>query len=242
MLFFKFGNNRGFAYDALMSKKTLAPKKILAAAEAYARKIITTDGGGHDWPHIERVRRMARKIARAEKVDPFLPELMALLHELHDRKVVGYGQEAKGLAATKKWLLTQGLPEDIIAEVMDVITNQSYSASGIRGQKLGSRAGQIMQDADRLEAIGAIGIARCFAYNGKKGNPIHDPSITPRTKKISAAEYKKDDDTSINHFYEKLLKLTALMNTKTGKRIARRRHIFLKNFLAEFLAEWSGTR
>jgi uncharacterized protein len=216
--------------------------KIIAAAEEYARKITKADRGGHDWYHVDRVRKMAVKIARAEKFDPFLPELMALLHDLHDRKVIGHGNEAKGLQATKRWLLTQDLAKDQVDEVMYVIENQSYSASGIRGEKLNSKAGQIMQDADRLEAIGAIGIARVFTYTGKKSNPMHAPHIPPRLKKLTAEEYKKDDDTAINHFYEKLLKLKGLMNTKTGKRIASGRHTFMKKFLAEFLAEWDGKR
>lgn len=217
-------------------------RAIIKAAGKYARKIMTADNAGHDWYHIDRVRNMAERIARAEKVDSFLPILMALLHDLHDRKVVGFGNEVKALRSTKLWLQQQGLSQDHIQEIMYVIENQSYSASGIRGEKLTSRAGQIMQDADRLEAIGAIGIARCFAYTGKRGNALHDPSTKPRKKKITEAEYKQDRETAINHFYEKLLKLKDLMNTKTGKRIARQRHVYMENFLTRFFSEWSGTR
>lgn len=217
-------------------------KKILVAAERYARDRLTANTNGHDWHHIERVQKMARRIARAEKVDPFLPELMALLHNLHDRKVVGHGNEEKELEATRAWLVQQGLAAKERDEVMYAITNQSYSASGIRGEKLTSQAGRIMQDADRLDALGAIGIARCFAFNSTRGNPIHDPAIKPRRKRLTSAEYKQDNDTSINHFYQKLLKLKDLMNTKTGKRLARQRHAYMKKFLAEFFAEWSGYR
>jgi uncharacterized protein len=171
-----------------------------------------------------------------------MPELMALLHDLHDRKVVGHGNEEKALRATKKWLEKQHLKALNIEEIMYVIEHQSYASSGIRGHKLTSRAGQVMQDADRLEAIGAIGIARVFTYSGKQGNRLHDPAIPPRTHKLSVAEYKKDDDTAINHFYEKMLKLKGLMNTMAGKRLARGRHAFMKKYLAQFFAEWDGKR
>jgi uncharacterized protein len=222
--------------------KKVSRKQIIAAAEKYARSITESDRGGHDWHHIERVRKMAVRIARAEKFDPFLPELMALLHDLHDRKVVGHGNEKKALKASRKWLEQHGLSPAEITEVMYVIEHQSYASSGIRGHKLTSRAGRIMQDADRLEAIGAIGIARVFIYSGKRGNPLHDPAIPPTLKKISPAEYKKDKTTAINHFYEKMLKLKSLMNTKTGRRLARQRHAFMKKYLAEFFAEWDGKR
>jgi len=217
-------------------------RAVIAAAEKYAREITGGDTGGHDWHHVNRVRNMAVRIARAEKIDPFLPELMALLHDLHDRKVVGHGKEEQALAKTKRWLQKQELSADEIAEVLYVIENQSYAASGIRGEKLTSRAGRVMQDADRLEAIGAIGIARCFIYSGKRGRPMHDPAIPPRRQPLGAAVYKKDDVTSINHFYEKMLKLKDLMNTKTGRRLARQRHAFMEKFLAEFFAEWDGKK
>lgn len=217
-------------------------KKILVAAERHAKKILEANTNGHDWHHIERVRTMARRIALAEKVDPFLPELMALLHDLHDRKVAGYGNEEKALAATRQWLVAHGLPEDWVAEIMYVIEHQSYSASGLRGHTLTSHAGRIMQDADRLDALGAIGIARCFIYTGERGNPLHDPTLRPRRKKLTQAQYKKDDDTAINHFYQKLLKLQDLMNTPSGKRLARQRHAYMQKFLVEFFVEWSGKR
>lgn len=217
-------------------------KTILAAAEKYARSIIGANTNGHDWHHIERVRNMAARIARAEKVDPFLPELMALLHDLHDRKVVGYGKEKQALAATRRWLAGQPVSPVQLAEVMYVITHQSYAASGITGKKLSSPAGRIMQDADRLDAIGALGIARCFVFSGERGNLIYDPAIPPRQRQFTVQEYKQDRNTAINHFYEKMLKLKDLMNTRTGKRIAQRRHTYMKKFLAEFFAEWRGQR
>lgn len=216
-------------------------RKIITAAGKYARRITSADTGGHDWHHIERVRKIAAQIARAEKVDSWLPELMALLHDLHDRKVIGHGNENKGLQATRRWLAAQPIADDEIEEIMYVIEHQSYASSGLRRKKLTSRAGQIMQDADRLDAMGAIGIARVFAYNGKQGNPLHEPSLHPNHK-MSAAEYKRDQSTAINHFYEKLLKLKGLINTKTGQRLAARRHAYMKQFLTEFLAEWEGRR
>ncbi len=217
-------------------------KRVIAAAEEFAQATLAQNTNGHDWHHIERVRRMAVRIARAEKIDPFLPELMALLHDLHDRKVVGHGNEETALAKTRRWLEEQKMPVEMIDEVMYVIENQSYSASGIRGHKLTSAAGRVMQDADRLDALGAMGIARNLIYTGGRGNPLYDPALPPRQKKITSEEYKKDDDTAINHFYEKLLKLKDLMNTKTGRRLAKGRHEYMKKFLAEFFAEWKGTR
>lgn len=216
-------------------------KKIIQATEVFVRRQLQHDATGHDWHHIDRVRRMALRIGTKEKVDLFLVELMALLHELHDRKLVGAGNEKKALQQTEAWLHAQQLQSEQIAEIMYAIKNQSYSASGLAGTKLLSAAGQVAQDADRLEALGAIGIARCFAYNGKHGNPIHDPALPPRTTTLTVKEYVQGT-TSINHFYEKLFKLKDLMNTKTGKQIAAARHAYMKVFVKEFLAEWDGQK
>jgi uncharacterized protein len=216
-------------------------RHIIRTAEQRAHQQLEHDSTGHDWYHIDRVRRMALRIGKKEKADLFLVELMALLHDLHDRKVVGEGNEEKSLQRTEQWLQDAQLAPEHIQEVMYVIKNQSYSASGLAGTKLHSTAGLVVQDADRLEALGAIGIARCFAYNGKRGNLIHDPAQLPRTAALSVKEYVQGT-TSINHFYEKLFKLKDLMNTKTGKHIAAARHAYMKAFVKEFLAEWDGKK
>ncbi len=226
-----------------MDTRTSAQKAaIIQHAQAHVKHLVAADATGHDWHHIERVRQIALRLAQAEGLDPFLPELIAILHETTDRKIVGSGQEDQAAEKLKEWLGQHGLAEPEITEILYVITNQSYSASGISGLKLSSPVGQIVQDADRLDALGAIGIARCFAYNGKRGNPIHDPAQPPRTASITAAEYKQDRDTSINHFYEKLLELKDLMNTTTARQIASARHEFMEKFLEEFYAEWNGTK
>lgn len=216
-------------------------RRIIKAVEKKVRSVLKKDGTGHDWYHIERVRTMAVRIARQEKANLFLVELMALIHELPDRKIAGHGNERKALQAVELWLTQLKLSEEDIQHVIFVVANQSYSASGLRGEKLPTIEGKVVQDADRLEALGAIGIARCFAYNGKMGRPIYDPQHKIR-KNMTAKQYKKSDTNSINHFYEKLLKLKDLMNTRLGRKLARQRHRFMKKYLDQFFAEWQGER
>ena len=213
-------------------------KNITAACEKRVQKALAKDATGHDWHHIERVRRLAAHIAKAEGVDMFLVDLLALLHESADYKLIGKKTEGQALLETRNFLTKIGLEDTQAEEVIYVIGSQSFSKSGISGQKLDSLAGQCLQDADRLEAIGAIGIARCFMHAGVKGAPIHDPAIPPKTT-LNSAEYKQHKNTAINHFYEKLLKLKDLMNTKEGKKLAGHRHKFMEEFLSEFLQEWS---
>ncbi len=214
-------------------------KKVLQEAESWVKDIVSHDKSGHDWHHIERVRNMAKRIAEEEKEDSFLIEIMALFHEVPDRKIAGHGNEASALETVRKWLKDHAFSDEDIEEVLYVIANQSYSKSTLQGKTLKSKRGQIVQDADRLEAIGAIGIARCFAFTGNRNNPIHDPTIPPNLDKTHD-QYTKDDDTAINHFYEKLLLLNDHINTNAGKRIAQHRHDFMKLYLDEFFAEWDG--
>lgn len=212
-------------------------QSVISIVENRVKKLLAKDVTGHDFYHIERVRKVALQIAKAEGVDMFLTDLMALLHESADRKLIGKKTEAKALLETRMFLTKLGLPEEAAEEIIYVIANQSYSKSGISGEKLDSLAGQCMQDADRLEALGAIGIARLFTFSGKKGNPLHDPTIPVRTN-LSHTEYGKYDATSINHFYEKLFKIKDLMNTDTGRKLATHRHKFMEDFLKEFFLEW----
>lgn len=223
-----------------MPKNTVS-QKVIRAAEEYVRNILASEGTGHDWYHIDRVRKMGVRIAKQEKVDASLVELMALLHELPDHKIVGFGNEDAALENIKTWLLQQNVSTELCDIICYVIKNQSYSASGVRGEKLTSPEGRVMQDADRLEALGAIGIARVFAYGGKTHRLLYNPTEKPR-KRVNAKQYKAVQPSSVTHFYEKLFKLRDLMNTKTGRRIATQRHRFMEKFLEEFFAEWKSQK
>lgn len=198
------------------------------------------DGSGHDWSHIERVWKMARTIAKKEKgANIFLTEIIALTHEVGDYKLepdLVDRQEAK----VTKLLQKHKLDSKDIEYIVHAVCNLSFSKN-VEGEKELSLEGQIAQDADRLEALGAIGISRVFAYAGSKGNSIYDPSIKPKLKHTKKS-YMHEKNTAINHFYEKLLLLRDRMNTKTGKKIATVRHRFLELYLKEFYAEWEGKK
>lgn len=204
------------------------------------KKQFLKDGSGHDWSHIERVWTMARNIARKEKnANVFLAEVIALTHELGDYKLepdLVDRQEEK----VRKFLQKHFIDTKDIEYVVHAVCNLSFSKN-VEGKKELSLEGKIAQDADRLEALGAIGISRVFAYAGSKGNPIYDPSIKPKLKHTKKS-YMHEKNTAINHFYEKLLLLKGRMNTKTGKRIAAARHRFLEQYLKEFYAEWKGEK
>lgn len=212
-------------------------KMILEKAEQLVRSRLEDDSSGHDWWHIVRVRNTARTIAMEEKADVFLCEMAALLHDMADDKLTN--QPEVELANLQLWLASQGLTEVMISDIIQIITTMSFKGGG--GQPMVSLEGKIVQDADRLDAIGAIGIARCMAYSGSKGRLIHDPTKQPR-EQLTPDEYRNGQDTAIMHFYEKLLKLKDLMNTDFGRKMAEQRHQYLENFLTEFYAEWDGQR
>ncbi|UKN02660.1 HD domain-containing protein [Paracrocinitomix mangrovi] len=192
---------------------------------------------GHDWYHIERVWKNAKLIASNEKCDPFIAELGALLHDIADHKFVE-NFEAEEELRTHKILSELNVDDSTIAAVLHIVQNVSFKG-GIGENKMRSIEGLIVQDADRLDAIGAIGIARTFAFGGKYGNMIYDPEIKP-TNFQSEEEYRIKRTHTINHFYEKLLLLKDLMNTDTGKKLAAERHDYMKAFLDQFYAEWDG--
>ncbi|MEK7487856.1 MAG: HD domain-containing protein [Patescibacteria group bacterium] len=216
-------------------------KKILKETEVMVRKKFEKEGTGHDWWHVERVCANAATIAKKEKgADMFIVQLGALLHDIADHKFHN-GDEMAGGRAAREWLTHTGADADIIEEVAHIVDNVSFS-KGLRATScMRSLEGKIVQDADRLDAIGAIGIARAFAYGGYKGRLIYDPSGDTR-KSITSDQYKKGADSSIHHFYEKLVHLKDLMNTKTGKAMAKKRHAFLMAYLKEFHAEWDGRK
>ncbi|MFN0021119.1 MAG: HD domain-containing protein [Pirellulaceae bacterium] len=212
---------------------------ILTCTADHVRKLLDGDSAGHDWWHIERVRRVALTIAREERADLFLVELAALLHDVADWKFAG-GDEKAGPAAARQWLMSLEADEPTIDQVCRIIAQLSFKGAGV-ATPMDSLEGACVQDADRLEAIGAIGIARTFAYGGWKGQPMHDPDLPPQLHG-SFTEYKQNKGTTINHFYEKLLLLKDRMNTAAGKRLAQARHEFMEQYLSQFFAEWEGKK
>ncbi|WP_029036285.1 HD domain-containing protein [Salinimicrobium xinjiangense] len=191
--------------------------------------------GGHDWFHIERVLKNAREIAAGEDVDLLVVELGAMLHDIADYKFHN-GDESIGPQLAKNFLKEQEVPDDIIDHVVNIINWISFKG-GNETQEFNSPELQVVQDADRLDALGAIGIARTFNYGGFKGRPIFDPAIKPNLN-MSKEEYKNSTAPTINHFYEKLFLLKDRMNTETGKKLAEERHVFMEEFLKQFYREW----
>jgi uncharacterized protein len=214
----------------------LVKNRLIQITETFVRQQLGDDATGHDWFHVDRVRKNALYILKEEtNGDPFIIELAALLHDIPDEKLnetPEKGQEKLALFLNTLQLSTE--QKDQISEIINTI-----SYKGGNGTNLTSIEAKIVQDADRLDAIGAIGIARVFAYGGKKGQPIYDPEMDVR-KEMSLEEYRTGKSSSIHHFYEKLLKLTGLMNTESAKKLAKSRQQFMEMFLEEFYKEWNG--
>ncbi len=209
--------------------------EIIKMTEDYVKKELEKESSGHDWWHTDRVRNMAKSIAKKEGGNLFIIELASLLHDIGDWKLV-VGDESVGPNMAKGWLKKLKVKNNIIDEVSDIIANVSFKGANYKN-KMKTIEGKIVQDADRLDAIGAIGIARVFAFRGHHGGQMHDPDIKPKVNK-TVEEYKRMDNTAINHFYEKLLLLKDRMNTETAKKIAEERHEFMEEFLKEFFKEW----
>ena len=195
--------------------------------------------GGHDWFHIERVYKNALLIAKDEDCNLEIVKLGALLHDIADSKFHN-GDEKIGPKVARDFLVNQKVDENTIAHVIAIIDNISFKGGNFE-KKFTSKELDIVQDADRLDALGAIGIARTFNYGGFKNRPIYNPNIQPNLN-MSKEEYKKSEAPTLNHFYEKLLLLKDKMNTETGKKLAKERHAFMENFLAQFYAEWEGEK
>ena len=193
--------------------------------------------GGHDWFHIERVYKNALLIADGEDCNLNVVKLGALLHDIADSKFHG-GDETIGPKTARTFLESQNVSEDIILHVIAIIENISFKGGNFE-KKFNSKELEIVQDADRLDAIGAIGIARTFNYGGFKNRPLYNPNIQPNIN-MNKEEYKNSESPTLNHFYEKLLLLKDKMNTETGKKIAQKRHDFMVTFLSQFYAEWEG--
>lgn len=214
--------------NALIEKTIAFVKKTLAHAE-----------GGHDWFHTERVYKNALLIAKEEEVDSTVIALAALLHDIADSKFHD-GDESIGPKLAKDFLEGENISSDIIKHVVLIIENMSFKNSlEFDENRFRSKELEVVQDADRLDAIGAIGIARCFNYGGFKNRPLYDPDIQPNLQ-LSKEAYKKSKGPTLNHFYEKLLLLKDQMNTETGKKIAQNRHQYMLDFLTQFYGEWNG--
>ncbi|WP_293892447.1 HD domain-containing protein [Flavobacterium sp.] len=195
--------------------------------------------GGHDWFHIERVYKNSLLIAKEEDCDLTVVQLGALLHDIADSKF-HEGDETVGPKTARTFLESQNVSEEITIHVINIIENISFKGGNFE-KKFNSIELEIVQDADRLDAIGAIGIARCFNYGGFKNRALYNPDILPNLN-MSKEEYKNSKSPTLNHFYEKLLLLKDKMNTPTGKKIAEARHQYMEDFLSQFFAEWEGER
>ena len=219
---------------------TKMQKIIIKETEEYVYQLLKDDASGHDWWHIQRVRNLAKNIAEKEKetIDLFVCEMAALLHDVADGKL--NKTEAEGEKKVRNWLSRYSLTGKEKEEILKIILHMSYKG-GTNKVVLSSIEGKIVQDADRLDAIGAIGIARTMAYSGSKNRLIHDPAKVAR-ENLTIEEYRSGEDTAIMHFYEKLLKLKEGMNTTIGKQLAEKRHAYMENYLTEFYAEWNGER
>jgi uncharacterized protein len=211
----------------------------IAQTIQYVKQELTNAEGGHDWWHIERVWNTAKQIATAETADQLVVELAALLHDIADSKFNG-GDEEIGPQKAGTFLCTLEIPEETIEHIVNIIRNISFKG-GKQQATFHSKELDIVMDADRLDALGAIGIARTFNYGGFKNRSLYDPNIPPNLS-MSKEEYKNSTAPTLNHFYEKLLLLKDLMNTETGKKMAQHRHAFMENYLTQFYAEWNGTR
>ena len=206
---------------------------------AFVKEKLDKAEGGHDWFHIERVYKNAMVIAQQEECDLTVVKLGALLHDIADSKF-HYGDETIGPRTARLFLESESVDEQTISHVINIIKNISFKGGNF-GQQFTSKELEIVQDADRLDAIGAIGIARTFNYGGFKNRAIYNPAIAPNLN-MSKEEYKKSEAPTLNHFYEKLLLLKDKMNTETGKKIAQARHKYMENFLSQFYAEWEGEK
>lgn len=208
---------------------------IIDKTREYVKSRLEGEASGHDWWHIVRVCNTAEYIAEKEHADIFVVQLAALLHDIADWKFNG-GSVDVGADMAGKWLESLQVPQDIVNKVKKIVRTISFKG-GTADSRQDTIEGKAVQDADRLDAIGAIGIARTFAYGGFKGREMYNPEVKPKTYK-DFEEYKKSTGTTINHFYEKLLLLKDLMNTETGKAIAEERHAFMEMYLNQFFREW----
>jgi len=218
-------------------------KEVISLTIKFVKKELTNVEGGHDWFHIKRVWSTAKTIAQNESVDPFIVELGALLHDIADAKFYD-GDETIGSKKARSFLQSIEVDEATIQHIVNIIDHISYKSTlDIKSsdRTFFSKELEVVQDADRLDALGAIGIARAFNYGGYKNRELYNPTIKPNINQSKEA-YKKSTAPTINHFYEKLLLLKDKMNTDSGKQMAEERHDFMIRFLAQFYSEWEGKK
>jgi uncharacterized protein len=217
----------------------MTSKALIETTKTFVKKELTNAEGGHDWFHILRVFNNALLISKNENVDMLVVALGALLHDIADSKF-HQGDETVGPKKAREFLFKHDVDSIVIEHVVKIIENISFKG-GNEAQKFRSSELDVIQDADRLDAIGAIGIARCFNYGGFNNRMLFNPAIKPNLK-MTKEEYKASTTPTINHFYEKLLLLKDKMNTKTGRQIAEKRHQFMELYLDQFYAEWDGKK
>lgn len=223
-----------------MSNSHILENPLVVNTIAFVKDQLSSAEGGHDWFHTQRVLNTALTIGESENADLKVVAVSALLHDIADSKFHA-GDETVGPKKAKAFLESQGVAHNFINEVIHIIENMSFKNSFNKTSSQESIELQVVRDADRLDAIGAIGIARCFNYGGFKNRPLYDPDIEPNLK-MSKAEYKSSTAPSINHFYEKLLLLKDKMHTESARKMAGDRHSFMERFLDEFYSEWHGER
>lgn len=213
-------------------------KQIIDKTVVHVKEVLGGESSGHDWWHVYRVWKMAAEIAEKEgDVDTFVVELAALLHDIADHKFHD-GDLTVGPKRATEWLSSLGVSSEVSDHVAQIISQISFKGAKVE-TPMSTKEGSIVQDADRLDAIGAVGIARAFAYGGCKGHEMYNPAVCP-TEHASFEEYAGNKSPAFNHFYEKLLLLKDRMNTGTGKKIAEGRHLYMKTYLDKFLKEWDG--
>jgi uncharacterized protein len=213
-----------------------ASDRLVARTQEHVRRALAGDSTGHDWWHVDRVRKLALRLAHEEGADKLVVELAALLHDVSDYKLSS-SVEA-GPEAAAEWLRGQGAGEELVIAVEAIVAGVSFKGAGVEDPPL-SLEGRCVRDADRLDALGAIGIARAFAFGGSRGRPLHDPTVAPEQHR-DAASYLSAESTTVNHFYEKLLLLKDRMETESGRRIAAQRHRVMLDFLEQFVREQNG--
>ncbi len=212
-------------------------KEIVSKTAKYAETTLGREATGHDWLHVKRVWLNAKRLGKSSKADMFIVELAALLHDIADWKFHG-GDHTAGPRKAGAWLKSLAVAPDVIEHVTSIVANISFKGAKVKN-KISTLEGKIVQDADRLDAMGAIGIARAFAYGGAKGREIYNPGVKP-VLHDSPEGYTSNTSPTISHFYEKLLLLKGLMNTANGRRLARNRHNFMRRYLRQFHGEAAG--
>lgn len=212
-------------------------KEIIEKTALFIQKKFEGEGTGHDWHHIYRVWKSAENIAQTEDCNQYIVALAALLHDIADHKFYD-GDLLEGSRQTKTWLIAAGADNETIEKVADIVKRVSYKGANVKDD-MPTIEGQVVQDADRLDAIGAIGIARAFAYGGSKHRALYDPTENYEMHETFDA-YHKSESSTVAHFYEKLLLLKDRVHTTTAKKIAEDRHQYMEAFLKQFYAEWEG--